>query len=273
MSLKFLKNLNGNNTGHFEKYLSSIKSIEDLSISWYPSSGEDFRNIVILNEVFMESHLKDGKKWKQPDLFIYTDHDKLEFDNLFPDEMTEEFTQPMTEMESLLTEHADLSGWDIYYDDKTVVRIKRFEWLSDLDAMVDKSLASKGEFYSGPKKIAYMLLDIWTEEFGEFEANLIYCNTENDWFANKLITEDAKISHITKNNNDYKIGETDGSVRSLKNILTKLGTKYFICDSSDTEKYTDSTYKLNSIIEIPEEYWSNKGYAVFEVETRQDNTI
>ena len=58
MSLKFLKNLNGNNTGHFEKYLSSIKSIEDLSISWYPSSGEDFRNIVILNEVFMESQLK-----------------------------------------------------------------------------------------------------------------------------------------------------------------------------------------------------------------------
>jgi hypothetical protein len=103
MSLKFLKNLNGNNTGHFEKYLSSIKSIEDLSISWYPSSGEDFRNIVILNEVFVESQLKDGKKWKQPDLFIYTDHDKLEFDNLFPDEMTEEFTQPMTEMESLLT--------------------------------------------------------------------------------------------------------------------------------------------------------------------------
>ena len=110
MSFKFLKNLNGNNTGHFAKYLSSIKSTDNLSISWYPSSGEDFRNIVILKDVFMESQLKDGKKWMQPDLFIYTDQDKLTFDNLFPDEMTEEFTQPMTEMESMLTEYADLSG-------------------------------------------------------------------------------------------------------------------------------------------------------------------
>ena len=273
MSLKFLKNLNGNNTGHFAKYLSSIKSTDNLSISWYPSSGEDFRNIVILNDVFMESQLKDGEKWMQPDLFIYTDQDKLAFDNLFPDEMTEEFTQPMTEMESMLTEYADLSGWDIYYDDKTVVRIKRFEWLSDLDSMVDKSLASKGEFYSDPQKIAYMLLDIWTEEFGEFEANLIYCNTENEWFANKLITEDAKISHITKNNNDYKIGETDESASSLKNILTKLGTKYFICDYSNTENYSASTYKLNSLIEIPEEYWADKEFAVFEVKTLPDNNL
>jgi hypothetical protein len=280
MSLQFLKNLNGSNSGHFAKLLSSLESKENLYLSWYPSSGEDFRNVVILNDLFMGSKISGNKQWKQPDLFIYTDFNTTQFTDLFPEEIASEFTKPMTEMESILSEYSDLGGWNIFYDDKTGVRIKRFEWLPELNAMFDKQLMHSGEFGLSNKKVAYMLLDIWTKEFGELEAHLIYCNVGNEWFANKLITENAKISHLTKVKYGSNFGGAIASGNYLKNILTKLGTQYYICDSLNTVRSgdeaaqrlypalrkDDSEYELNQLFVIPENYWNNNNVTVFEVD-------
>lgn len=279
MSLQFLKNLNGSNSGHFAKFLSSLESKENLFLSWYPSSGEDFRNVVNLNDLFMGSKIRGNKQWKQPDIFIYTDPNP-EFNELFPEEMTNEFTKPMTEMESLLIEYADLSGWYIYQDDLLEVRVKRFEWLPELEAMLDRELEWWGDIGLTKKKVAYMLLDIWTEEFGELEAHLIYCNVGNEWFANKLITENAEISHITKveYGSKYMGGNVKGSY--LKNVLSKLSTKFLICDSLNISRDGDETaqrlypalrkddseYELNQLFVIPENYWKNNNVTVFEVD-------
>ena len=272
MSLQFLQKLNGSNTGHFAKYLTSVESQNDFSISWFPSCGEDFRNLLILNDLFIKSNSKSGKKWRQPDLFIYTDSDPKIFESLFPDEMTEEFTMPMTETENLLLEYADLSGWDIYQDDLLNARVKRFEWLPELEAKSELGLSNK--------KVAYLLLDIWTEEFGEFEAHLIYCNVENEWFANKLMAENAKISHLTKFKNELHSEGAIGCESVLKNIVTKLRTSYYISDplntDSDGEEVTqhfytylennNSEYKLKHLFTIPDRFFGDGEVTIFEVE-------
>ena len=49
MSLTFLKKLNGNNNGHFKQYLKSLEGNKGPNISWYVSSGSDFRSPIFYN--------------------------------------------------------------------------------------------------------------------------------------------------------------------------------------------------------------------------------
>lgn len=230
MSLQFLKQLNGDNKGHFDTFLNTMDESINPKIAWYPSSGDDFRNLIFLNEKYCAEHIKNINHWEQPDIFIYTDYYTPFFDRLFPDESTENFVNPLSAMDALFSEYADIGGWELYSDKRTSVRVKRFEYLPSMDARVDPQLVQFTDISKDPKKVAYMLLEVWSKTYGTFDVNLIYANVENEYFADQLIQSGAEVSHITHVRYGAGFGFAKASGTYLKNILSKLKTKYFISD-------------------------------------------
>jgi hypothetical protein len=238
MSLQFLNMLNGENSGLFKNYLESFKINAKPKIAWYPSSGNDFRDLFYLNKKFITKHLKSMIKWSQPDIFIHTDEYEPLFCELFPSEFRK--------------------GWYIFNDNRTSIWVKYFECLPQLHTC-DLS------------NIVYLELEIKVKNFDVFEAKLIYANVENGCFANKLIEEKAHISHITNVRWGY------GSGGYLKNILPKLNTKYFINDGhldiSNMDIETMSLYPnllpneklpiLEALHTIDGKSWSDHGDVTF----------
>ena len=230
MSLQFLYNLNGTNNGHFKKYLDGFASKCNPSISWYVSSGSDFRNPIFLNERYMNKFIKGNNNWEPPNLFLYTDYYTPFFDNLFPFHMTQSFVKRMSKFEALLSEHADIGGWHLYQDDRTSVRVKRFEYLPTIKSRIDKELVDFTDIGNEPKKVVYILLEFWSKQFGRFDVNLVYANVENEFMANMLVQSKAEITHITHVRYGSGFGFAKATGAYLKNILHKLKVKYFISD-------------------------------------------
>lgn len=230
MSLQFLKQLNGNNKGHFDALLNTMDESNNPKIAWYPSCGDDFRNLIFLNEKYCSERMKKENKWEQPDIFIYTDYYTPYFDKLFPEQMTENFVNPRSKMESILSEYANIGGWELYIDDRTSIRVKRFEYLPSMDAKVDRQLVDFTDISKNPKKVAYMLLEVWSNKYGYFDVNLIYANVENEYFADLLIKSGAEVSHITHVRYGAGFGLAKATGSYLKGILSKLKTQYFISD-------------------------------------------
>mgnify|MGYP000450760440 CR=1 FL=1 len=74
MSVNFLKKINGNNNGHFSKFLKNYKTnINEPNISWYCSAGEDFRNLIYLSKEYVIKNVskKESNEWIKPDLYIF----------------------------------------------------------------------------------------------------------------------------------------------------------------------------------------------------------
>lgn len=230
MSLQFLKQLNGNNKGHFDALLNTMDESINPKIAWYPSCGDDFRNLIFLNEKYSSERMKKENKWEQPDIFIYTDYYTPYFDKLFPEQMTENFVNPRSKMESILSEYANIGGWELYSDDRTSIRVKRFEYLPSMDAKVDRQLVDFTDISKNPKKVVYMLLEVWSNKYGYFDVNLIYANVENEYFADLLINSGAEVSHITHVRYGAGFGLAKATGSYLKGILSKLKTQYFISD-------------------------------------------
>jgi hypothetical protein len=228
MSLQVLRQLNGNKNGHFKKWLDSFDT--NPTISWYPSAGEDFRDLLFLNNEYMSSKSGTQTEWKQPDLFIHTDYYTPFFDKLFPSKIAEAFAKPKSTFESLLYEYADLSGWYLYKDDRTSIRVKRFEYLPTMNAEVNTELVQFVDFPDMPKKVAYMYLEVNSHVFGSYDVHLIYANVVNEFFANYLVKNEAEINSIIHVRYGSSFGFARATGAFLKNILHKLNSEFFISD-------------------------------------------
>ena len=230
MSLQFLHKLNGANNGHFKKFLDGFDEYANPSISWYVSAGTDFRNPIFLNDSYMSRHIVGSNDWKSPEVFIYTDYYTPFFDKLFPQYMTANFVKPKSSFEAMLTEYADLGGWHLYEDNRTTVSVKRFEYLPALEAAVKEDLVDFTDVGDGSSKVAYMLLEIYSKQYGKFDVHLIYANVMNEFMGDLLVKSNASISHITRVRYGSGLGFAKASGTYLLNILHKLNTAYFICD-------------------------------------------
>lgn len=278
MSIQFLKNLNGDNDGYFKKWLSNYDN-HSPNIAWYPSSGLDFRDILYFNKEYADKNSKIPD-WVIPDLFIHTDFYKPDFDSLFTRNMIRNFTKPLSRMESLFREYADLSGWHLFNDGRTSVRVVQFEVLkpieiNDYDLKHQNKLVTLDIDESHFKNVYYMKLDIGSDKFGHFESHLIYINILNETFANLLVNNNAEVSHITH----VRYGSAFGGARALGsylvNILPALKSKFFISDPY-TDNYSDNlpgmVYKnlkynhstaISPIHVVKSKSWSNHGDVSF----------
>ena len=217
MSLNFLKKINGKNNGHFKGLIDSFaKKSACPNISWNCNAKNDFRNLFYLSKSYIQNNVlnEDGFNWENPDLHIYTDNEN--FDELFPSKTTAYYIKPKSEFETFLLEMDTLGSWCLYDDERTRIRVKKFEYLpSYSDTQTENN-------------IAFIVLDITSKQLGNIEMNLIYIKTNENWFANELIKEKAEISHVTNVIQKYEtIPPT-----FIVNILTKLKVRYFISDPS-----------------------------------------
>ena len=269
------------NFSDFDQYFEGIREgLENPKISWYTSSGNDFRNLIFLNKQYIDKNVEkpNSEPYEEPDLHIFTDVSTWRFENLFPPTTTAWYVkQPKSKMETYLTEMDTLGSWCLWDDSRTRIRLKRFEYLPTLDAEADLQLVDLSEIAVGPKTAAYMLLEVCSKQYGNLgDVHLIYANVENEWFANELVTANAEISHITHVR--YGTGFTKNTGSYLKNILAKLKTKYFISDPYLEENRGEAIARLlyptleynpnlkcdlSSFHGVPSSSWSNHGEVSF----------
>lgn len=282
MSVDFLRKLNGNNKGHFNKFLKVYKkNIKEPKISWYCSGGDDFRNLIFLSKEYVNENVNEYAKneWIEPDLYIYTDYYTPFFEKLFPEKTIAHYIKPLSFLESYITEMDTLGSWCLYDDDRTRIRVKKFEILPCLNAMVDSELVEFIDFDSTKKKVVFIVLDVWSKKYGHLgEKSLLYLNVENEWFANELVKSNAIVTHITHVRYGTNFGFAKAKGAYLKNILGKLKTKFFISDPHlepnvfdriATRLYPTLKNNINQLIRlkgfhtVPSKSWSCHGDVSF----------
>lgn len=172
-----------------------------------------------------------------------------------------------------------LGSWCLYDDDRTRIRVKKFEVLPSLNAKVDSELVDCIDIGSANKKVAFVVLDVWSRKYGHLgEMNLLYLNVENEWFANELVNSKAIITHITHVRYGTNFGFAKATGAYLKNILDKLQTKFFISDPylepnifdgkairlyPTLKSHNNQLIKLNAFHTVPSNSWSCHGDVTF----------
>lgn len=167
MSIEFLKSLNGGQQGIFQRWIDRLD--HDPRIAWYPSAGEDFRDLMYLHPRFRE--LLPASQ-PEPSIFLHSDY--------FPWESSRFLD----------------SRW-IYGDHRTSVRVRQIEELPRLDLPLDPGIAHFPEGSSATGRVLFMQLEVSSDALGDFSVPLIYAFVENAALcASRMLPHQARISHV-----------------------------------------------------------------------------
>lgn len=72
MSIEFLKSLNGHNRGALRDWIDRLD--REPRIAWYPSAGEDFRDLMYLHPRFRQRSPAMQPEPPAPDIFLHSDY-------------------------------------------------------------------------------------------------------------------------------------------------------------------------------------------------------
>ena len=248
MSRQLLLSLNGNKKGKFAEWLNNFEG--EPRIAWYPSAGEDFRDLLYLNPGFAKRNPANRPDVPSPDIFLHTDY--------FPWKYSKFLDSPI-----------------IYSDFRTTVTVQSIEELPRCDFHLDNGIVdfSDGSFATG--KVLFIKVKVSSEILGSFSTSVLYVFMENGAFcAKRAIAQNARFSHIIHIR--YGGGLGGGGKSSgiwILNVLGKLGCECFITDDHyHRQSGDDRTYELypelagpeslgqfDNIREIRGESWSNHG--------------
>ncbi len=221
MSRKLLQVLNGNNTGKLAEYLKTLD--RDPRIAWYPSSGEDFRDLLFLHKSYNEEDIS-GKVPEPPEFFIHTDY--------FPWSTSTFLDTPI-----------------IHDDQRTKITVTALEELPGLNLPLDKEIvAFDGSHATG--KVLYLELLVESNRFGTFTARLIYAFVENEAFCAKVVLPNAgRFSHIVRVVYGSGFGGGYATGIWLNNVLPRVGCEVFI---TDDRQYIWSHGDVAAVVLYPE---------------------
>ena len=249
MSRQLLLDLNGNKDGRFLSWLNAFDG--EPRIAWYPSSGEDFRDLLYLNPRFSDRSPPTGAEPRHPDIFLHTDY--------FP-RSTSTF----------------LDSTVIYDDPRTTVELRHIEELPRCNLPIDPGIVAFPEGSHATGRVVFLDISATSEALGNFSAPVIYAFVENEAFcARKILAKKGKISHVIHVR--YGGGAGGGGKSSgvwLLNVLQRIHCECFVTDSHYCRQSGDQrTYKLypdlsgnedteqlkESIRTVPSESWSCHG--------------
>ncbi len=202
MSRRLLQALNGNNTGKLAEYLKTLD--RDPRIAWYPSSGEDFRDLLFLHKSYNDENIS-GKVPEPPEFFIHTDY--------FPWSTSTFLDTPI-----------------IHDDHRTKITVTALEELPGLNLPLDKEIvAFDGSHATG--KVLYLELQVESNRFGSFTARLIYAFVENEAFCARVALPNAgRLSHVVRVVYGSGFGGGYATGIWLQNILPRVGCEVFVTD-------------------------------------------
>ena len=205
MSIEFLQSLNGSRTGLFHRWMQRLG--REPRIAWYPSAGEDFRDLMYLHPNFQTQSPASQPEPTCPDLFLHTDY--------FP-----------WESSSFLDSNL------VYEDHRTSVHIRAIEELPRIDLPLDKDIVhfTEGSFATG--RVLFLELEVRSDVVGSLTAYALYAFAENAVFCvQKMLSHGAKISHVI--NVRYGGGLGGGGYSTgawLLNVLDRLQCEVLISD-------------------------------------------
>ncbi|TNF27992.1 MAG: hypothetical protein EP329_18590 [Deltaproteobacteria bacterium] len=202
MSLDLLESLNGSQRGAFHQFLSTRD--RPPRISWYPSAGEDFRDILYLSSAYAAS---TDSPVPAPDIYLHSDY--------FP-----------------WTGSRFLDRLSMHDDGRTAIDVSVIEELPRLDLPLDERIVDfpKGSIATG--RVIYLELRVRSTELGKYPARCLYVFAENEAFCGKMILPNkGMLSHVIHVR--YGGGAGGGGKASgiwLKNVLGRLGCEFFLTD-------------------------------------------
>ena len=250
MSKDFLYKINGEKRGRFWKWLENFKGTP--KIAWYPSAGEDLRDIEFLVGSPSEAHGCGAIAKIRPDIFLHTDYYPWDTPNFLE------------------------SGFSF-------VRGATIEYIEELprcDLPLDYGIVSFPAGSDDTGRVIFVELSFESVSLGRYTVPLIYAFVENEAFcARKILPGEAEISHVIHVR--YGGGLGGGGSASgcwLLNVLRRLKCQYFISDGNHSRQDGDErAYELYPELAGPEivgpskkirvvcsEKWSGHGDVVWE---------
>ncbi len=185
-----------------DELLNSIG--ENPNICWYPSAGNDYRNIL---ELSSERANYNGIK-ELPDLFFHTDYRK---------------------------KYIVINEGKAYEDKNTTVNINKSNNLifqEDVDSFVNPNYVTRPEYAASGPEVYLLEIEINSNEYGKIIRPVIYFLFENiNFFEEVLLRYDIKISHLVKIRDGSGSGTGKIGMDTLFFFLSKLETKYLISDA------------------------------------------
>jgi hypothetical protein len=204
MSLKLLRTLNGKNKGRFSEFLNELTS--EPEIAWYPSAGEDFQDLILLNDRYSKKEIGNAA-CAAPDIFLHTDY--------FPWKNTK-----------------FLESEIIQNNKNAKITISEIEELPSLNLPLNSEIVHFTEGSEKTGKVFYLNLQIETLRLGTFNCRLLYAFVVNEPFYAKIVRPNqGRFSHIIRviYGNGFGGGHTSGIW--LLNILKEVDCKIFITDN------------------------------------------
>jgi len=247
MSTELLSDLNGTNNGPFKRWLQDLKV--EPRIAWYPSAGEDFRDLLYLHPNYLPTSRNSSLVPPCPNIFLHTDY--------FPWENSR-----------------FLDNSSIHLDDRTSIFVKSIEELPRCDLPLDDQIVDFPKGSSATGRVLFLEVGIDSDALGEFSVPVIYAFVENSAFcAERALPKKAVFTHIIHIRYGGSYGGSKSSGIWMLNVLKKLRCECFITDShyheraADERIYdlypalrgSDETIELERIRTIPSASWSNHG--------------
>ena len=177
-------------------------------IAWYPSSGEDFRDLLYLNPRFSGHSPPKGPEPRHPDIFLHTDY--------FP-------WSTSTLLDSKI----------IYDDGRSSVEVREIEELPRCNVPVDREIVDFPDGSHATGRVVFLNVSVTSQQLGKFSAPVIYAFVENESFcARKILPRKAKLSHVIHVR--YGGGAGGGGKASgiwLLNVLRQVQCECFVTDN------------------------------------------
>jgi len=207
MSKKLLYYLNGEKDGKLKKWLDDFNG--EPRIAWYPSAGEDFRDLLYLHSEFAKKeHADHQPEPKSPDIFLHTDYFPWSSSNFLDDKT-------------------------IYEDENTKIYLESFEELPNRHLPLDSQIVDFPQGSVATGRVLFLEISVESDILGKYSYPLVYAFVENAAFCAEIaLPQQGKFSHIVHVRFGGGLGGGGNSTGIwLLNVLKKLQCELFITDS------------------------------------------
>jgi hypothetical protein len=247
MSRQLLLDLNGNRRGNFYRWISNFSG--EPRIAWYPSAGEDFRDLLYLHPDLPKYIPASKADPLPPDIFLHSDY--------FPWQTSTFLDSPR-----------------LHCDSRTLVLLKSIEELPRCDLPLDKEVVHFPDGSVATGRVLFLEIQVTSNILGKFIAPVVYVFAENAAFCSeRLLPNNAKFSHIIHIRYGGGLGGGSSSGAWILNILGRTNCECFITDNHHQIQrgdrhifsiypelsYRDDNVNFESIRIVPSASWSGHG--------------